>query len=236
MTPGEPVAEAGNEERIACTERREHDLLESHEGAVEARGVQRVREGGWRRRILHRQGGGEDGERHDGVAHDVVIEVAVAQHPLHDVGERAFPIRPVPPRDQRIGFPGRGAHELVEPVGAGRERGQDQPRPVRLRHDERLAVSRALDLVGARADVGVGRGIRGEQHFDAAVGAAVQHHEIPVSGRLDVHPHRLTAQQGAARPQPDMHRLPGRRRHGRSLDLQQNSHQRGDHGTLPFHP
>src|SRR3989449_7026904 len=74
MTPGEPVAEAGNEERIAYTERREHDLLESHEGAVEARGGRRGRGGGGGRRIPPRPGGGGGGGGGGRAAHGVGIE------------------------------------------------------------------------------------------------------------------------------------------------------------------
>src|SRR5439155_211328 len=82
-----PVADAGREERIAQREGIEDVLLEPDEGAVGARWVHRIL--GTRVR-LHRVDG-----RRDGVRRDVVIEVAVAQHALHDVREDALAVRAV---------------------------------------------------------------------------------------------------------------------------------------------
>src|SRR5207247_4179666 len=85
-----PVADAGREERIAQREGIEEVLLEPDEGAVGARWVYRILSPRVR---LHRVDG-----RRDGVRRDVVIEVAVAQHALHDVREDALPVRAVPDR------------------------------------------------------------------------------------------------------------------------------------------
>src|SRR5207237_3969842 len=81
------------------------------------------------------------------------------------------------------------------------------------------------------ADEGVGVGMLGEQHFDAAVGAAVQDDEVAVLARLDVHAHRRAAHQRAGGAEPDPYR-PGRRSGGgrRYGVLQQQCYERCDHG------
>ena len=197
-------ADAGGEERVAAEQGLSDDHLDPDEGAAYTGRVER----GLRRRVLHRVEA-----RCDGVGHEVVIEVSVAEHALHDVSQRALRVRAGPRRRQGVRVPGRRAHELVEAVRRGRQRREHEPRSVRLLHDERLAVPGSLDLVGSGAHQRVVGGIGGEQHLDVAVGAAVQHDDVSVFRGLHVDADAIAPQQGAARPEPHAHgfRVPLRR-------------------------
>jgi len=110
------------------------------------------------------------------------------------------------PSEPRVGVPRRGAHELVEPIGPGCQRGEHESRAVGLRDHEGDAARRRLDLVGARAHERVLVGLTGEQHVDAPVGAAVQHDQVPVLRRLNVDTDRGAAGEDAAGAEPDAHR------------------------------
>jgi len=98
------------------------------------------------------------------------------------------------------------AHELVESIGPGRQRGEHESRAVGLRDHEGDAARRRLDLVGARADERVFGGLAGEQHLDAPIGAAVQHDQVAVLRRLNVDTDGGAAGKDAAGAEPHAHR------------------------------
>src|SRR3989449_11378492 len=98
--------DAGGEERVAAEQGLSDDHLDPDERAAYTGRVER----GLRCRVLHRVEA-----RCDGVGHEVIVEVSVAEHALHDVSQRALRVRAGPRRRQGVRVPGRRAHELVVP-------------------------------------------------------------------------------------------------------------------------
>ena len=180
------------------------------------------------------------GAGRDGVGRDIVIEIAVPQHPLHDVSDPACGVRPLPGRCQSVGVPLRCADELIEPVRGGGDGREHQALAVGLGHHERFRVAGREDLVSSAAHEGILGGIGREEHADVTVGAAVQHDEEAVGGRVDVYAHGVAARQrrGTARIEPHAHGLlvpRCRRGGGVGGRLQEHREKRQDHGDA-FRP
>src|SRR5438445_357658 len=178
--------------------------------------------------------------RLDRVTHDIVVEVSVRQHALHDVEQHLLLVVVRFPCAQHPIVPVVPAYERVELEGLHGARGEHHACALAVVHVERLAVAPPAHLdLAAAAHERVVAGIEREQHPDPAVGVGAQHHEIAVLGHLHIHACPVALHEVVVLIEPDFHggvvtAQPGRGR-ARRRRSDQRDHQGENHGVLPLY-
>ena len=132
---------------------------------------------------------------------------------------------PAPAPVEGGGVPRAAVHKLVEPDWVGGQGCHHRSTSFGSRGRDPIAAVLSANLVPAGINKGVAGGIGGIQHLDVPVALSVEHNEVSLGRRLDVHPDAIAGRPSRGRAKPEAHR----RRVGRRGRLQGKDDKQGMH-------